>query len=95
MCRPKVESTTPGSEGTGRSDSGSTGRGQVIPVEAVEAAARALTEAATAADNCSPDEADFYKLDKAEVGNWLRARAADLWEAHAGTTPEIDKWGTK
>ena len=47
----------------------------------VEIEIQVLEAAATAADLCSPDEADFYKLDKAEVGNWLRARAADIREA--------------
>jgi uncharacterized protein YcaQ len=65
----------------------------VIPDEGVEAevatfaaAVWALTEAAAAADHCTPDEADFYKLDKAEVGNWLRARAAEMWEARIGAS---------
>jgi hypothetical protein len=40
-----------------------------------QAAADALRDAATAADAATPDENDFYKLDQAEVGNWLRARA--------------------
>lgn len=40
--------------------------------------AAALRDAADAADDPSPDEMDFYKIDQAEIGNWLRARAEQL-----------------
>ena len=40
----------------------------------------ALREAADAADCASADEIDFYKIDRAEVGNWLRARADTIEE---------------
>jgi len=41
-----------------------------------EAAAKALEDAAEAAADPSPEDMDTYFIDQADVGGWLRARAA-------------------